>query len=143
MPSPIRFCFGASGADGTPVTHVIEYGRLAQYGSGEGERLYATRQSSLRTATSSWHPSPTSLTTPTMADPKKQEKDFTKEVDTLLPEARTLAKVRTNGSSNLSVALTSACLLRPVSCRRLWTSSMFSRSKLEMYASSLLVRDLI
>ena len=78
-----------------------------------------------------------------MADPKKQEKDFTKEVDSLLPEARTLAKVRTNGSSNLSVALTSACLLRPVSCRRLWTSSMFSRSKLEMYASSLFVRDLI
>ena len=29
-----------------------------------------------------------------MADPKKQEKDYTKEVDALLPETRTLAKVR-------------------------------------------------
>ena len=29
-----------------------------------------------------------------MAEPKKQEKDYTKEVDALLPEAKTLAKVR-------------------------------------------------
>ena len=29
-----------------------------------------------------------------MADPKKQEKDYTKEVDALLPETKTLAKVR-------------------------------------------------
>ena len=28
-----------------------------------------------------------------MADPKKQEKDFTKEVDSLLPEVQSLAKV--------------------------------------------------
>ena len=30
-----------------------------------------------------------------MADPKKQEKDFTKEVDALLPEVQSLATVRT------------------------------------------------
>ena len=29
-----------------------------------------------------------------MADPKKQEKDFTKEVDAILPETKTLAEVR-------------------------------------------------
>ena len=29
-----------------------------------------------------------------MADPKKQEKDFTKEVDALLPETKALAQVR-------------------------------------------------
>lgn len=28
-----------------------------------------------------------------MADPKKQEKDFTKEVDALLPEVQSLAQV--------------------------------------------------
>ena len=29
-----------------------------------------------------------------MADPKKQEKDYTKEVDAIIPEARSLAEVR-------------------------------------------------
>lgn len=30
-----------------------------------------------------------------MADPKKQEKDYSKEVDSILPEARSLAQVGT------------------------------------------------
>ena len=93
VPSPIRFSFGTS--NGAPVRHVIEYERLAQYGKQQGERLYATRQSSLSTATSTWHPPPhSSFTTFVMADPKKQEKDFTKEVDALLPEVQAEAKVR-------------------------------------------------
>ena len=93
VPSPLRFSFGASSSDGAPTAHVIEYERLARYGSDEGERLYATRQSSVRTATSPWHTPPTTFSTHTMADPKKQEKDFTKEVDALLPEVQSLAQV--------------------------------------------------
>ena len=48
----------------------------------------------------SQHPSHPSLTRPIhfrrydMADPKKQEKDFTKEVDAILPETKALAEVR-------------------------------------------------
>ena len=73
---------------------MIEYERLARYGKQQGERLYATRQSSLRTATSAWLSSSSSYPTYIMADPKKQEKDYTKEVDELLPEVRSLAQVR-------------------------------------------------
>ena len=105
MPSPIRFPFGALEVQ-EPEAHVIEYGRLARFGSRERERLYATRQSSLRTATSTWHPLPSPFITLTMADPKKQEKDFTKEVDALLPEARSLAEVRIKRGPKLVVALT-------------------------------------
>lgn len=89
--NPIRFQFGAS----IVPFHVTESGRITGYGKREGERLYATRQSSVRTATSSWHASSTTptLSTYNMADPKKQEKDFTKEVDALLPEVQSLAQV--------------------------------------------------
>ena len=45
-------------------------------------------------ATSTWLASSTPYLTYIMADPKKQEKDFTKEVDELLPLARSLAQVR-------------------------------------------------
>ena len=56
----------------------------------------ATRQSRLFSDTQLT----TSLTRPIiyrqyeMAEPKKQEKDYSKEVDAILPEARTLAQVR-------------------------------------------------
>lgn len=82
----LRFHFGAAVPVRAPF-HVTE-------GKKEnGERLYATRQSSLRTATSAWLASSTPYPTYIMADPKKQEKDFTKEVDELLPSARSLAQV--------------------------------------------------
>lgn len=96
MPTvPVRFQFGAS-IKPRALFHVIESGGVARSGRQQGERLYATRQSSVRTATSTWHSPPTSSTlyTYTMADPKKQEKDYTKEVDALLPEVQSLAKVR-------------------------------------------------
>ena len=91
---PLRFQFGAS-IEPRALFHVTESGGVAGSGRKQGERLYATRQSSVRTATSTWHSPPTSttLSSYTMADPKKQEKDFTKEVDSLLPEVQSLAKV--------------------------------------------------
>ena len=89
---PLRFQFGAS-IELRALFHVTESGGVAGSGRKQGERLYATRQSSVRTATSPWHTPPTTLSTHTMADPKKQEKDFTKEVDALLPEVQSLAQV--------------------------------------------------
>ncbi|KAH9898160.1 hypothetical protein C8Q73DRAFT_663927 [Cubamyces lactineus] len=87
----IRFRFGASVPDRALEYHVTESVAAAGYGRRGNESLNATRQSTVRTATSTWHPSPSSHTTYNMADPKKQEKDFTKEVDALLPEVQSLA----------------------------------------------------
>ena len=39
-----------------------------------------------------------------MADVKKQEKDYTKEVDQLIPEAESIARVSFRGLSNRRVA---------------------------------------
>jgi len=39
-----------------------------------------------------------------MADVKKQEKDYTKEVDQLIPEAESIAQVSFCGLSNLELA---------------------------------------
>jgi len=39
-----------------------------------------------------------------MADVKKQEKDYTKEVDLLIPEAESVARVSFSGLSGLRVA---------------------------------------
>lgn len=41
-----------------------------------------------------WYLRPINYDHYTMADPKKQEKDYTKEVDEILPIARSLATVR-------------------------------------------------
>ena len=90
---PLRFQFGACVKTRVRF-HVTETWRNAGFGREERERLYATRQSSLRTATSAWLSSSSSYPTYIMADPKKQEKDYTKEVDELLPEVRSLAQVR-------------------------------------------------
>ncbi|KAI0361366.1 hypothetical protein OH77DRAFT_1417609 [Trametes cingulata] len=87
----VRFQFGASIPERAPALHVTESGDAAGYGRRGRESLNATRQSTVRTATSSWHSPSTSRSTYNMADPKKQEKDFTKEVDALLPEANSLA----------------------------------------------------
>ncbi len=38
-----------------------------------------------------------------MADPKKQEKDYTKEVDALLPEVQSLAKARSSKLRTLAL----------------------------------------
>lgn len=89
---PLRFQFGAWVKTRAPF-HVTETWRIARFG-GEGERLYATRQSGLRTATSAWLSSSSSYPAYIMADPKKQEKDYTKEVDELLPEVQNVARVR-------------------------------------------------
>ncbi|KAI1789766.1 hypothetical protein LXA43DRAFT_1182999 [Ganoderma leucocontextum] len=80
-----RFQFGTS----VPVRAPF---RVTECQKQDGERLYATRQSSLRTATSAWLASSTTSPTYIMADPKKQEKDFTKEVDELLPQVQSLAQ---------------------------------------------------
>ncbi|TBU34673.1 hypothetical protein BD311DRAFT_290970 [Dichomitus squalens] len=88
---PLRFHFGACMKTREPF-HVTESWRNAGFGREEGERLYATRQSTLRTATSPWLSSSSPYPTYIMADPKKQEKDYTKEVDELLPEVRSLAQ---------------------------------------------------
>ena len=42
---------------------------------------------------------------PVMADVKKQEKDYTKEVDQLIPEAEAIARVSFGRLSTLGVAL--------------------------------------
>ena len=58
-----------------------------------------TRQCRVLFEPHSQHSTPVALTRPIhfrrydMADPKKQEKDFTKEVDALLPETKALAQV--------------------------------------------------
>lgn len=60
----------------------------------------ATRQSQPNSSTETpqpltppWYTYPVNYNHYNMADPKKQEKDYTKEVDAILPEARSLAKV--------------------------------------------------
>ena len=60
--------------------------------------LDATRQSHLRSDTqlTPWVTRPITFRYYDMADPKKQEKDYTKEVDALLPETKTLAEVNGN-----------------------------------------------
>ena len=70
----------------------------------DGETLAgvrATRQSVFplhppTSLSSNWLTRPIQFRRYDMADPKKQEKDFTKEVDSLIPEAQTIAKVRPN-----------------------------------------------
>jgi hypothetical protein len=54
--------------------------------------VFATRNwDSTKVATNLY---PSSSLSIEMAEPKKQEKDFTKEVDAILPEAQVLARVR-------------------------------------------------
>lgn len=75
-----------------------------------------------------------------MADVKKQEKDYTKEVDQLIPEAESIAQVS-------FIVETRSCLLIKDRTRRLgrssrsresfrkvWTNYSRWRSKHEMYA---------
>lgn len=66
-------------------------------------RLNATRQSQalglgLSTTThanpKTWFTTPIQFRKYDMADPKKQEKDYTKEVDEILPQTKSLAEVR-------------------------------------------------
>lgn len=90
----IRFQFGASIPERAPALHVTECGGATRYGRKGSEGLNATRQSTVRTATSSLHSPSHTRNTYNMADPKKQEKDFTKEVDALIAETTTLAAVR-------------------------------------------------
>ncbi|KAI0673375.1 hypothetical protein C8Q78DRAFT_622453 [Trametes maxima] len=87
----IRFQFGASVPERAPDFHVTETRGATGYGRRGSESLNATRQSTVRTATSPWYSSPSRRSTYNMAEPKKQEKDYTKEVDALLPEATSLA----------------------------------------------------
>ena len=75
---------------------MTESGGATRYGKRGTESLNATRQSTVRTATSTEHPSSTPRYTYNMADPKKQEKDFTKEADKQIPEAEKLAAVCTH-----------------------------------------------
>jgi hypothetical protein len=73
-----------------------------------------------------------------MSDNKKQEKDFTPEVEALLPEAEKLAKVRLVRPSARSlpkVVLVCPCSSRE-SCRSLWIRSLLWRSSREMCVSS-------
>lgn len=69
---------------------------------GETPIVRATRQS-LKSSqdallpppnSNSWSTRPITLRIQDMAEPKKQEKDFTAEVDALIPVARSLAEVR-------------------------------------------------
>lgn len=68
------------------------------------DALRATRQSvpslfeprSCSSLPPNWHIRPIQFRRYDMADPKKQEKDFTKEVDSIIPETQALAKVRSS-----------------------------------------------
>ena len=64
-----------------------------------------------------------------MADQKKQEKDFTSEVDTILPEATTLAKVSCIVHQAVPVLIT--CTHSPVNSRMLSTKFLLSKNKHE------------
>ena len=70
--------------------------RAMPQGAPNASAVDATRQSHLFSNTQ--HPAsfnhPILYTSNNMAEPKKQEKDFTKEVDALLLETKPLAKVR-------------------------------------------------
>lgn len=78
-----------------------------------------------------------------MADVKKQEKDYTKEVDQLIPEAESIARVSFGGTTESQI--------RPLindwahrlcyhSCsqesfRKAWKNCLHWRNRQEMYAS--------
>lgn len=70
-----------------------------------------------------------------MADNKKQEKDFTKEVDALIPEAESIIKVC---ESHLYIWISHihSSPLSLVSFKMVWTSSSRSRSKQEMLGTN-------
>ncbi|OBZ79449.1 26S proteasome non-ATPase regulatory subunit 12 [Grifola frondosa] len=83
--------------DEAPVnteSHVDDAPMPAQFGNPEADvSLNATRQSITSTASITRpRTTPSSFSTFLMADPKKQEKDLTKEVDALLPETKALAE---------------------------------------------------
>jgi hypothetical protein len=69
-----------------------------------------------------------------MADNKKQEKDYTKEVDSLLPEVELIAKVcRLTQLHKFNFS----CSKSRVNCKTLWINSSQLRSTQETYATKL------
>lgn len=85
-----------------------------------------------------------------MADVKKQEKDFTKEVDQLIPEATSVAQVSFCRTVEPRICPLMKDWAHWLDCsshsqesfRRVWTSCFRLRSKLEMYASVFLDVDI-
>lgn len=68
-----------------------------------------------------------------MSDNKKQEKDFTPEVDSLLPEADKLVKVRPTMCTTIA-SLNSDITTRLANYKRLLTSFSCLRNRPVMYA---------
>lgn len=99
--------------------HVCADSASSEKGSPRTD-VSATRQcsshydSTTRTARQLTLPVPTR--TYNMAEQRKQEKDYTKEVDDLLPEARSLAQVRAL-QCDARMLLTASVQVRLASCR--------------------------
>ena len=116
--------------------HVYAESAGAENGNSRTD-VSATRQctshydSTTRTARQLTLPVPTR--TYDMAEQRKQEKDYTKEVDELLPETRSLAQVRAL-QHDARMLLTASVQVRLASCRMLWTSSLRLRNRQEMCA---------
>lgn len=69
-----------------------------------------------------------------MAEVRKQEKDFTKEVDELLPEATTLAKVCREWHTMCPTNCTDLFTSSLVNFQMPWRNCLHWRSRHEMYA---------
>jgi 26S proteasome regulatory subunit N5 len=74
--------------------------------------------------------------TRSMAEQKKQERDFTPEVDIIIPETTALAQVSWVAQSSNMHVLTTLC--SPVNFRKLSTNSLLLKNKQEMSVSDIL-----
>ncbi len=109
------------------------YDRMIQHGNktqcAETAWLYGCQTVINNTATRHLGQAPRLGVAPTMADNKKQEKDFTKEVDELLPQVDAIIKVRS--LVFLSIRSYSICFSQ-ASFRKDWIDYSCLKNKLEM-----------